>query len=111
MATKGSERDVLVDLGSVIFVVLCAGATFGWLAVFTRFVTRANPVMDSLRRNAYGIYVMHYFFVVLLQYLLLSAALPGSEKALMVTVAALALSWTSAATLRRVPVASRLVGE
>jgi peptidoglycan/LPS O-acetylase OafA/YrhL len=111
LSAKGAARGVLTDIGSASFVLLCASASFGWLAVFTRFVKRANPVMDSLRRNAYGIYVVHYFFVVLLQYLLLSAAFPGSEKAAMVTIGALALSWLLAAVLRRIPAASRLVGE
>lgn len=111
LTTKGAVRAVLIDVGSVGFVLLCASASFGWLAVFTRFVKRANPAMDSLRRNAYGIYVVHYFFVALLQYLVLSAAFPGFEKAAMVTAGALGLSWATASALRHIPVVSRLVGE
>jgi surface polysaccharide O-acyltransferase-like enzyme len=110
-ATKGAVRGVLMDVGSLTFVFLCASASFGWLAVFTRFVKRGNPVMDSLRRNAYGIYLVHYFFVVLLQYILLSVAFPGFGKAAMVTAGALALSWALASALRHTPVVSRLVGE
>jgi peptidoglycan/LPS O-acetylase OafA/YrhL len=111
LGTKGTAQQALVDIGSVVFVLNCAIVSFAWLAVFTRFVKRANPVMDSLTRNAYGIYIVHYAFVAAVQYALLPATLPGAAKAILATAGALALSWVTSAMLRRIPLASRLVGE
>lgn len=104
-------RQTLSDIGSITFVLNCGIASFAWLAVFTRFVKRANAVMDSLTANAYGIYIVHYAFVAALQYTLLPQDLPGAAKAMIVTFGALGLSWITAMALRRIPVASRLMGE
>ncbi|HEY1709917.1 MAG TPA: acyltransferase [Rhizomicrobium sp.] len=109
-ARDAATLQTLTDIGSITFVLNCAIASFAWLAVFTRFVKRANPVWDSLSRNAYGIYIVHYAFVAGLQYALLPAGLPGAAKAMLVTAGALGLSWLVADALRRIPVVSRLVG-
>ncbi len=62
-----------------------------------------NALWASLRRNAYGIYLVHYAVVVWLQHALLPVAWPGLAKALVVTAAGIALSWALAAALRRLP--------
>lgn len=112
LGTKdAATRQTLVEIGSVTFVLNCAIVSFMWLAVFTRFVKRANRVMDSLTANAYGIYIVHYAFVVGVQYVMLPANLPGSAKAMIVTATALLLSWITAAAMRRIPVVSKLMGE
>jgi surface polysaccharide O-acyltransferase-like enzyme len=51
--------------------------------------------LDSLSQNAYGIYLVHYVFVVWLQYALLDASLDAFGKVAIVFVAALALSWAT----------------
>ena len=58
-------------LASVLYAVSSVTACAALIAVFLRFATRAVPVADSLARNAYGIYLVHYFFVIWLQYLML----------------------------------------
>ena len=92
------------------FVVTCAVWCFGFLAVFTRFVTRRNPAWDSLTADAYGIYVVHFAFVAAIQYALLTEPLPGWAKASAVMLGALAASWIVVMALRRVPLAAKLVG-
>ena len=93
------------------FVVNCAPRCFGFLALFTRFVTRRRtPVFDSLTANSYGIYIVHYVFVAAIQYALLTEPLPGWAKANVVIVGALATSCIVAMGLRRVPVTAKLVG-
>ena len=62
-----------------------------------------NAFWASLRRNAYGIYLVHYAVVIWLQFALLPVAWPGLAKAVIVTVAGIALSWALAAVLRRLP--------
>ncbi len=104
-------QKTIIDFASITFVLNCGIASFAWLAVFTRFVKRANRVMDSLPANAYGIYIVHYAFVAGLQYALLPQDMPGVAKAMIVTFGALGLSWLTAASLCRVPLVSRLMGE
>ncbi len=51
-----------------------------------------------------------YALVAAIQYALLTAPLPGGAKASVVSLGALAASWTAGMALRRVPVAAKLVG-
>jgi surface polysaccharide O-acyltransferase-like enzyme len=89
---------------------LCCGAiSFAMLAIFRRFANVRTPVLTSLSRNAYGIYLTHYGFVMWLQYALLPAAIPAAAKAAIVLSAALAASWTTTAALRRIPAVARVI--
>jgi peptidoglycan/LPS O-acetylase OafA/YrhL len=90
-------------ISGLVFVSTCAATGFALLAVFRRFVTRPVAALDSLAANSYGIYVVHYFFVVWAQYLLLDWALPAVLKASLVFSSALASSWLCAVLFRRVP--------
>ena len=83
------------------FVAACAAQSFAFLACFRRVVPLRSPVLASLRRNAYAIYVVHYAFVSWLAYALLDAPLPGLVKASVVFTGAVAASWATAAGLRR----------
>jgi hypothetical protein len=112
LSTKDeATRKTIIDFASLTFTLNCGIASFAWLATFTRFVHRANRLMDSLSANAYGIYIVHYAFVAGLQFALLPQNIPGVGKAMIVTFGALLLSWMTAMILRRVPVASKLMGE
>jgi peptidoglycan/LPS O-acetylase OafA/YrhL len=99
--------EMAADLG---LVLACSGISFGMAAVFIRFAARRWPGFDSLSEHAYGIYLVHYVFVIWLQYLLLGAALHAIAKGTIVFGLAVALSWVTAAALCRVPVGSRVVG-
>ena len=70
-------RQMIFGLG---FVLCCGAISFAMLAVFRRFANARTPVLTSLSRNAYGIYLLHYGFVMWLQYALLPAALPGGRQ-------------------------------
>jgi peptidoglycan/LPS O-acetylase OafA/YrhL len=73
------------------------------LAYVARKRSVENAIWASLRRNAYGIYLVHYVVVVWLQYALLPVGWPGWAKAMFVTAGGIALSWMLAAALRRLP--------
>jgi surface polysaccharide O-acyltransferase-like enzyme len=62
------------------------------------------------RLYAYGIYLVHYVFVVWLQYLLLGVALFAIAKAAIVFTATVVLSWVTAAAVCRIPIGARVVG-
>jgi surface polysaccharide O-acyltransferase-like enzyme len=58
-----------------------------------------SRVLESLSSNAYRIYLVHYVFVVWLQYALLAIAFNAVGKAAIVFAGALALSWMVSAGL------------
>jgi peptidoglycan/LPS O-acetylase OafA/YrhL len=97
--------EIAGDLG---FVLSSAASGFAFLAFFVRFARRTR-IFDSLRDNAFGIYLVHYAFVSWLQYVLLPAGVPGFIKAAAVTLGALALSWGTTAALRKIPVVARVL--
>jgi surface polysaccharide O-acyltransferase-like enzyme len=80
------------------------------LAVAVRFARIRSPILDSLKVNAYGMYLIHYVFVVWLQYALLPAELPAVLKGGLVFAGTLALSWSATAALRRLPAIAQLIG-
>jgi peptidoglycan/LPS O-acetylase OafA/YrhL len=96
-------------LAGFTFVLACASIGFACLAFFARFAARRFCPFDSLRDNAYGIYLVHYVFVSWLQYTLLKASLPAATKGLFVFLGALALSWVTVAALRRIPAVARIL--
>jgi surface polysaccharide O-acyltransferase-like enzyme len=95
--------------GSFGFVLSCAASSCAMLSLFLRFARRANAAGDSLRDNAYGIYLVHYAFVSWLLYALLSSSLGALPKAAIVTVGALGLSWLTSAALRAIPTVRRVI--
>ncbi|MBI2813366.1 MAG: acyltransferase [Opitutae bacterium] len=74
------------------------------LATFARKWSVETPLWASLRRNAFGMYLVHYAIVTWLQYALLAVEWPGLLKAFVVTTLAILFSWIIAAGLRRLPV-------
>lgn len=103
---------VLVDATSTAFALTGVATSFAVLAVFARFAGRwTGRAWDSLDRNAFGIYLLHYVHVSWLQYALLDAPLRGYAKGLLVIAGALALSWATSAGLRRLPLVARVIGD
>jgi surface polysaccharide O-acyltransferase-like enzyme len=110
---KGQAPGVaLVDATNTAFALTGVVTSFAVLAVFARFAGRwTGRAWASLDRNAFGIYLLHYALVSWLQYALLGAALPGYAKGLIVIVGALGLSWVASASLMRLPVVFRVIGD
>lgn len=88
--------------GAFGFVVPCAALSFAFLAAFLRVPWPRARLLDSLRGNAYAMYVVHYAIVSWLLYALLGAALPAPAKAGIAFASAVAGSWLVAAALRRI---------
>ncbi|HET7850285.1 MAG TPA: acyltransferase [Pseudolabrys sp.] len=78
---------------SIAFPVACAAGGLFLIAACARFSRRRYRILDGLSAHAYGIYLVHYVFVVWLQYALLGAALPAPLKAAIVFSGALTASW------------------
>lgn len=107
---KGAAPLGLQALDDLSFVFACFGNCFAVLALVLRFAVKRRPWLGSLSRNAYGMYLVHYLFVVWLQYAFLPVELPAVVKAFAVFACTVLLSWTTTAALRRLPAAAPVIG-
>jgi surface polysaccharide O-acyltransferase-like enzyme len=101
----------LVKLGvSLAFPLACASGGLFLLAFFQRFATAwRSRLLDSLSVNAYSIYLLHYVFVVWLQFAFLRLELFAGGKALVVLTIALAISWAASVAFDRLVAAVPLL--
>lgn len=109
-ATASTTPLALRFAAGLSFVLACFASCFMVLAVAIRFGRRWAPVLDSLKANAFGMYLVHYPFVVWLQFALLGLAIPAVLKGAVVFAGTLALSWGVSAALRRVPAVANIIG-
>lgn len=101
--SRGEPPSVLLDaVFGLSFVTACAAASFLSLSVFVRFA-RAGGLLERLRDEAYGMFVVHFAFVSWLQYALLESPVSAVVKGGLVITGAVLLSWATTAALRRIP--------
>src|SRR5207244_10788330 len=93
------------------FVLACFASCFFTLGASVRFAQFRTRLCDSLKDNAYGMYLIHYLFIVWLQFAMLATALPAILKATLVFAGTLALSWTASAALRQLPELAQIIRE
>jgi len=93
----------------IISVITCAFASFAFLSLFTRFARKQNRIFDSIARNAYGMFLVHYGFVSWFQYSLLGLPLSAAAKGSIVILFAVVLSWGTVSILLRIPAVARIV--
>jgi glucans biosynthesis protein C len=94
LTLNGATAPLPVQIASAIgFTVACATGSFALLALCLRFAVERRQVLDSLSANAYSIYLLHYVFIVWLQYAVLGVALFAIGKAAIVFGGTLLLSW------------------
>ena len=105
---QGVPRSLEVT-GDLVFVLSCAASSFAFLALFLRFARRDGSLWTSLRRNAFGMYLVHYAFVSWLQYALLPAQMSGLSKGALAFLGTVVLSWGATALLRRLPGVARVL--
>jgi hypothetical protein len=96
---------------AISFALACASGCFFMIAVCMRFGVFRSRISDGLSKNAFGMYVLHYGFVVWLQYALLGAALFAIAKAMIVFGFTLLLAWLAVTAMRFIPFGARLIGE
>jgi peptidoglycan/LPS O-acetylase OafA/YrhL len=68
-----------------------------YLGMALRLLRARDRVLDSLSRNAYGIYLVHYVFVLWLGYAFVGVTLNAPAKMILVCSAALVASWLTSA--------------
>jgi len=104
--TTPLETDLLT---TIFFTIVCMPLTFACIGFFIRFVKKENRVLKSLSENAYGIYIVHYSIVTLLQFLIYKVNLFAGWKALLVSVVGLSISWGMAWILRRMAFVRKII--
>jgi len=92
------------------FVPACAAGCISLLAVCLRFMTGHSRLLSYLSVNAYGLYLVHYVFVVWLQYALLAMPLFAIVKAGIVFGGTLVLSLLTTFAVQSFPWGARLIG-
>jgi hypothetical protein len=93
---------VLARIGSVLaYPPACIAGGLYMVAIFLRFSRMHSRILDSLSANAYGMYLVHYVFVVWLQYALLPYDLGAPVKAALVFAGTFVLSWPAGAVVNR----------
>jgi hypothetical protein len=101
---------ILQAAAGLSFVLACFASCFLVLALALRFGHVRTRLLDSLKANAFGMFLVHYPFIVWLQFALLGLALPALAKATIVFGGTLALSWSASAALRRIPAVAHIIG-
>ena len=100
----------LQALADLSFVLACFGSCCAVLALVLRFAGRRLPALAGLKRDAFGMYLVHYVFVVWLQYAFLGVGLFAMVKGAIVFGGTLLLSWGVIAIIRRISPAGHVIG-
>ncbi len=109
LTMNGPAPIAIAIAADLSFVVTCAAGCFFLIAASLRFGGKRSRVLDSLSANAYSLYLVHYDFVVWLQYALLAAALFAVVKGAIVFCGTLVLSWITVLAAQRIPFGARLI--
>ena len=99
--------EVAADLS---FVLACATGCFFLIAISLHFATAHSRRLDSLSANAYGLYLLHYNFVVRLQYAVLGATLFAVIKVAIVFGGTLVLSWIAVLAVQCISFRAQPIG-
>jgi hypothetical protein len=109
----------LIDLNSpplwwhmaygLAFAMFSAAMTFTVLTVFLRFARSPLWLLDAMRPSAYGIYLLHFIFLIWLQYVVYDPAFPAFVKFAIVFIGTLSMSWALSVVLRKIPVVARTI--
>lgn len=90
-------------LWACLWVLSCTASCFGFLALFRGLQFKSRGWMNSLARCAYGMYIVHYVFVLWCQRLLLDRPIHAAIKFAAVFVATTLLSWATVWAALQIP--------
>jgi hypothetical protein len=107
---QNSEHAFLVGVAArIAYAATGVTTSFAMLAFFTRSDAPHRPLFAHLIPNAFAMYIIHHGIVSWLQYALLGTPLSATTKGIAVVFAAIVLSWTTAAALRKIPALERVL--
>ena len=109
--TMNGPAPIAIDIAADFsFVLACASGSLFLIVASLRFAANRSQIFDHLSANAYSLYVVHYGFVVWLQYALLGVALFAVIKGAIVLGATLILSLITIVAVQHIPFGARFVG-
>ena len=91
------------------FAMYSAAMAFAVPAFFLRFAQSRCSLLDALQPSAYGVFLVHYIFIVWLQYAVYDYPFPAFVKFAIVFAGTLSLSWGLTMALRKIPVVARMI--
>jgi Acyltransferase family len=91
------------------FAAFSAAMTFTVPTVFLRFQRSSFRLLDAMRPQAYGIYLLHFIPLIWLQYAVYDLALPAFVKFAIVFIGTLSVSWAMTVLLRKIPAVARMI--
>jgi len=94
---------------SLSFAMFSAAMAFTVPAIYLRSAKVSLQWLDAMQPSAYGIYLVHYIFIIWLQYVVYDPAWSPFVKFAIVLAGTLLGSWASVLVLRRIPVIARMI--
>ena len=91
------------------FAMFSAAMAFTVLTTSLRLAHSSLRLLDALQPSAYGIFLLHYIFIIWLQYVVFDPAFPAGIKAAIVFVDSLGGSWALTVLLRKIPFLARMI--
>jgi glucan biosynthesis protein C len=97
-----SKVSLAAQIGAnIAYPLACAAGCLFLLATCLRFSRNHIKILDNLSANAYAMYLVHYIFVVCLQYALLGSNLFPIAKVAIVLSCTQILNWASSTAFNR----------
>src|SRR5260370_36371124 len=84
------------------FAMFSAAMTFTVPAGFLRFARSLLWLLDAMQPSAYGIYLLHFLFLIWLQFIAFDPAFPAFVKFAIVFAGTLSMSWALTVLLRKI---------
>jgi surface polysaccharide O-acyltransferase-like enzyme len=91
------------------FAIFSGAMCFTVPAIHLCFAKTRWRLLDAMRPSAYGIYLLHYIFIIWLQYAVYDLPLHVGAKFAIVFIGTLSMSWILTVALRKIPFVARMI--
>jgi peptidoglycan/LPS O-acetylase OafA/YrhL len=93
----------------IAFALFSAAMAFTIPSTSLRLAKSSLSLLDAMQPSAYGIYLLHYIFIIWLQYFVYDPAFPAGVKAAIVFAGTLGGSWVLTVLIRKIPFVARMI--
>jgi len=94
---------------ATMFAMFSAAMAFTVASTSLRLSRSSLWLLDAMQPSAYGIFLLHYMFIIWLQYVVYDPAWPAGVKAAIVFAGTLGGSWLLTVWLRKIPFVARMI--
>ena len=91
------------------FALFSGAMAFAEPGFFLRYAKAPLRLLDAMRPSAYGIFLIHYIFIIWLQYAVYDPPLSPFVKFAIVFIGTLGASWATVIALRKIPFVARMI--